>query len=235
MFRLLRLEQQVARWLPDSSGSVTVTYALIDRETSFPGARNCGSMKPAEEALGRQGLSRADLGVAMRTAARKWERVTNIRFVETHDVERAGLLIGAQTAPVGRAFTNVELTPPDPAGTVRSIARALICMNPEHRWKIGFDGDLEAYDLGYTLAHELGHAIGLDHPGASGQLMGFRYTEKFSDLQPGDVAGAVALYGRPASPRRQAHIEPRDGDHPQIPSDRGAGRNSSLAIGRATP
>ena len=49
--------------------------------------------------------------------------------------------------------------------------------------------------LRYTLAHEIGHAIGLDHPNAPGQIMGYRYEESFRDLQPGDLSGAVALYG----------------------------------------
>jgi hypothetical protein len=68
-------------------------------------------------------------------------------------------------------------------------------MNPEQAWKVGFDGDLEVYDIRYTLMHEIGHAIGLDHPGVPGELMDFRYLETFSSLQPGDRAGAASLYG----------------------------------------
>src|SRR3546814_17194845 len=62
-------------------------------------------------------------------------------------------------------------------------------------WKVGVGGDVTVYDLRYAIAHEAGHAIGLDHPSPSGQLMSFRYDELFRDLQPGDVAGVVALYG----------------------------------------
>lgn len=57
-------------------------------------------------------------------------------------------------------------------------------------------GRLSHYDLRYALAHEIGHTIGLDHPGPSGQLMSFRYEERFHGLQPGNVAGLAALYGR---------------------------------------
>ena len=52
-----------------------------------------------------------------------------------------------------------------------------------------------ALDLGTVLAHEIGHAIGLDHPGASGPLMAFSNQGDMDRLMPGDIAGAVALYG----------------------------------------
>jgi hypothetical protein len=70
-----------------------------------------------------------------------------------------------------------------------------MCLSPEERWKIGFDGDLDVYDLRYALLHEIGHAIGLDHPALAGQLMDFRYLERFRAPQTGDILGAVALYG----------------------------------------
>jgi hypothetical protein len=64
-------------------------------------------------------------------------------------------------------------------------AQSLICLNPLKRWKVGFDGDLKSYDLRYTIAHEIGRAIGLDHPAADGQIMGCRYEEQFRDLLAG--------------------------------------------------
>jgi hypothetical protein len=35
----------------------------------------------------------------------------------------------------------------------------------------------------------------LDHPSGAGQLMDYRYEERFRQLQPGDVQGALQLYG----------------------------------------
>jgi hypothetical protein len=93
-----------------------------------------------------------------------------------------------------RPFTNIEYETNGTTG-IRRLTRSLICLNPDERWKIGFDGNLAVYDLRYALLHEIGHAIGLDHPAIASQLMDFRYMERFRAPQPGDVLGAVALYG----------------------------------------
>jgi len=57
------------------------------------------------------------------------------------------------------------------------------------------DGDLRTYDVRYTIAHEIGHTIGLDHPSGASQIMGYRYEETVSaSCSRGDIAGAVLLY-----------------------------------------
>ncbi len=114
-----------------------------------------------------------------------WQHAAEIDFRETADPLRADILIGAQAEPRGRAFTNVARRDNDRDGA-GEIQQSLICLNPEVRWKIGFDGNLDVYDLRYTIAHEIGHAIGLDHPGRDGQLMSYRYAETSRELMPGD-------------------------------------------------
>ena len=216
--RLLVLEGFWVKWgdLQWASGA-TVTYAFAASAQNSPGARNCASLRPFEELAKRTGFSAPKLRAEAKAAFASWAQVAKLSFIETDEVAPADILIGVQGKPVGRAFTNVEfnlggagrvpaaergLTPssepqspgPRPQG-LRPIRKALICLNPLQKWKIGFDGDLAVYDIRYTLTHEIGHAIGLDHPGAAGSLMGFRYDEKQHSLTENDIEAVQRLYG----------------------------------------
>jgi|GEM_PF-1828605 hypothetical protein len=60
-------------------------------------------------------------------------------------------------------------------------------------WTIGFAGP--GFDIFTVAAHEIGHAIGLDHSTVPGSLMNPSYTEAFSGLQADDILGAQFIYG----------------------------------------
>ena len=154
----------------------------------------------SERALEPSHIARTDFVREVRAAFDMWERVAQIDFQETADRSKADILIGAQAEPRGRAFTNVARRDGDDDAN-GEIQQSLICLNPDVRWKIGFDGNLDVYDLRYTIAHEVGHAIGLDHPGRDGQLMAYRYAETSRELRAGDIKGAVEIYGSRAPPR----------------------------------
>ena len=160
-------------------------------------------MTPVAPLLATSGMSAEAFETELVAAFSLWSAAANIRFVPAKTPASADILIGAQAEPRGRAFTNIEYEAAGPADGVRRLTRSLICLNPEERWKIGFDGNLDVYDLRYALLHEIGHAIGLDHPAIDSQLMDFRYLERFRTPQAGDVLGAVALYG----PRRTPTAE----------------------------
>lgn len=207
-YKLLKLQGHFAKW-PATQPAVatTVSYAFIEDIVHHQGARNCESMQPVGKALTASNISMAQFREEFVKATRMWEDAANIRFVEAEIPETADIMVGAQLKGVGRAFTNVELAERDGA---RHIHRSLICLNPEMPWKIGFDGNLAAYDLRYTLAHELGHAIGLDHPGKSGSLMFYKYDETQTGLTHGDMAGAAQIYG--AGPAFAASTASRSGE-----------------------
>ena len=194
-FRLLELDGYKVKWGDQRLGTgASVSYAFANENLRFDDARNCSDLAPIEALFGKN-LSMETLARETAAAFQAWERAAGLSFHQVDDAHHADIVLGAQGRPRGRAFANVSYAP-DPQDGVRSIEKALVCLNPNHEWKVGFDGNKNVYDIRYTLIHEIGHAIGLDHPGPSGQVMGFRYTEAFSDLQPGDRRGAQQLYGR---------------------------------------
>lgn len=208
-FKPLMLGGQTVKWQKRApSGRTEVTYALVTGRWSLPGARNCPLLDPLATIADVRQLDGALLQSEVAAAFAMWENVAAISFTEVADPETADILIGAQVTPAGRAFADVMVDSAHEAVLVRitaatagadpqarSITRAAICLNPTHPWKLGFDGNLMAYDLRYTMAHEVGHAIGLDHPAATGSLMGYRYDERTAALTAGDILGAISLYG----------------------------------------
>jgi len=194
-FKQLRLDGNFVRWpRQDGSSSLVLTYKVLEEFQAFDGARNCRRMTGIDEISERSRIARNVFDAELRAALTMWEAAADIRFREADAGEEPNITIGAQADPEGWAFADVFYNRAS-SEEVKPISRSLVCLNPRKGWKVGFDGDLRVYDLRYTLAHEIGHAIGLDHPNAGDQIMGYRYEERFRDLQPGDLSGAVALYG----------------------------------------
>lgn len=189
------------RWPQPARGrGPQLSYAFAVDRIDSPDAVNCRAVGPLDRLAQHSGLSEMKLRAAAAEAFARWENVANITFVAAADAATADIVIGAEIEPLGHAFTDVRVGPALPRGA-RAIEHAAICLNPERRWKIGFDGNLTSYDLVHTLTHEIGHAIGLDHPGARGALMAFRYDESRDGLADGDIFGVAALYGARRHPR----------------------------------
>jgi hypothetical protein len=194
LFRPLCIDGACLKWAPTrADGSRVLTWAIARTTISTEHAYNCGQLREPTDILRRSQLSHEVFRQALVAAFAEWQQVTNVTFVETPDQDKADIVVGEQVAPIGYAFTNVSVRR-DP-GAPPSIAKAQICLNPNKTWKVGYDGNLAVYDLVHTFAHEIGHAIGLDHPSAHGQLMSFRYDEDIVGLSEGDILGAGSLYG----------------------------------------
>ena len=96
-------------------------------------------------------------------------------------------------------------------------------------------GDLQRYDIRYTLAHEIGHAIGLDHPAGAGQIMDYSYREEFRKLQPGDIAGALQLYGerRPDKTIASSERMQRQQELKSVEREQRVRRPATVILGKA--
>lgn len=204
-YRLLELSGAKVKWGERQLGvGASVSYAFATQTLRFDEARNCRDLAPMK-ALAGDRLSMETLERETAAAFEIWERAAGLSFHRVSNPQEADIILGAQGRPRGRAFANVAYEPGSEDG-VRAIKQSLVCLNPEQQWKVGFDGNEDVYDIRYTLIHEIGHAIGLDHPGPSGQLMGFRYTESFAGLQAGDLRGVRRLYG-PALDQQLAALD----------------------------
>lgn len=224
---LLEVDGHLLKWASQAprAGAV-VTYAVLNGPYALPHGRqilspdNCSSMHAFSDIVAASpGTSPQAAKEALRAAFAAWHAAANIAFSEVSDPSQANIVVGAQEVPTGRAFTNISLMSshgyypvqkalggPGPAadqgqaqgaGGASGIEQSYVCLNPSTRWKTGFDGDLEVYDLRHTFMHEIGHAIGLDHPGSTGAIMAYRYDERVRELQPSDIASVQRLYGPP--------------------------------------
>lgn len=205
LYRPLCIKGTCVKWRPSSPGETLVlTWAVAQRQVETPEGFNCRDLNPPATLLERSSISTSSFRQALASAFSIWERALNISFIETADQDAADIVIGEQGTPLGYAFTNVTMT--SARGAPPSIGKALICLNPVRRWKIGYDGNLAVYDLVHTFAHEIGHAIGLDHPDRPGHLMSFRYQEIGRTLSEGDLEGGIRLYGARVPARQVVRI-----------------------------
>ena len=157
-YRLLLLDGQRVKWgEPVLGTAAVVTYAIVDRELHFPKARNCAGIGPVGEILSANRISRKVFESELDAAFAAWQAIAGVTF-QRADADRAHILIGAQTEPRGRAFTNVAYDTIIAGREIGTIRQALICLNPDESWKVGFDGNLNSFDLRYTLTHEIGRA-----------------------------------------------------------------------------
>lgn len=191
-YRLLEFDGRPVKWgAPAFGEGAVVRYAVIEEAVNTANARNCGSMSPIGSLLAEAELERTAFDVALADAFAAWSEAAQLEFRRS-DAADADILIGTDSAPTGAAFTDVRAAPG--VEPIRAIDRALICLDPRRKWRVAAD-TARPQDLRYALIHEIGHAIGLNHPSPKGQLMSFDYDDSPARLRSGDIDGVRLLYG----------------------------------------
>jgi hypothetical protein len=197
-FRLLRIGSLHVKWGAPvlGQGAGTVTYGFVRSPSAFPGARNCPTVVTADGIAAAADVDRRRFEALAAAAFDLWSGAANIVFRPAKAGETPDILIGAQGSPHGIAFADVRNDRGRAASGVAPLTAATICLNPTAAWTDRGRAP-GSFDLRTVLAHEIGHAIGLDHPGPTGTLMGYRDQGEFDGLTSGDIAGAQRLYGAP--------------------------------------
>ncbi len=193
-YRLLKLNGQVVKWGDPHLGTPSsVTYGLAGQAAVFPDAINCRALAPFD-AL--RVAADPQISAVVSTAFGLWSAAAGVSFRPAAADEVPDILIGAQGEPDHIAFANVWTDRERAVDGVAPLTHATICLNPTLVWVPDAAGPGEA-DFGTVLAHEIGHTLGLDHPGPTGAMMGYSDQGDIDYLMPGDTAGVVRLYGPP--------------------------------------
>ena len=133
-------------------------------------------------------FDQSDFDAAIEAAFEAWENVASVDFVRAGSLATADVSVdmGALTGSVvGQASISVAALP----GTDR-ITDVDILLDSGELWAPFGSGGTDFFAV---AAHEIGHAIGLDHVDDPAQLM--NPVVSADDLGDGDIAGAQVLYG----------------------------------------
>jgi hypothetical protein len=216
-YRLVQIDGHDVKWgTPVFGSGATLTYAIVDGQTDFSGTFNCRRIAGIGGVLAGSRLTRRTFDRELSAAFSVWEAAANLHFLAVNQAASADILITAESVPEGVAYADLTLSTSN-ENSVAVIKKGIVCLNPELRWttdelgkpeKTSANVDRTVYRLRYTLAHEIGHVLGLNHPGPTGQLMSFEYNANFDVLQTGDITGIVALYGsRIVTPRLASNVK----------------------------
>ncbi|MBY0504812.1 MAG: matrixin family metalloprotease [Bryobacteraceae bacterium] len=142
----------------------------------------------------------AEWNAALSAAAATWGQAGTVFNFRADPASANELLIGPVSSSNALATTRIEW---DSTNRIRKFS---MTFNANYSW--GTNGDAGKFDVESVTAHELGHALGLTHPGASECAEQTMWASagagelKKRTLEGGDKAGLAVLYpaGAPTTP-----------------------------------
>lgn len=185
------------KWGPAAMGTgATVTWSLMATGVTNPNEAGAPPITALADFMPAGFLTE------VQNAFAAWSAVANINFVFVAADNGVAVNAAGTNADIrigGHAFDGAGGTlahgfyPPANGNTIAGD----IHFDTGDLWKLGFGG--AGFSIFQVMAHEIGHAIGLDHTGVANSLMNPFYTEAFSGVQTDDIAGAQFIYGSRAT------------------------------------
>lgn len=139
-------------------------------------------------------LNQAAVNSAIQTALEAWSAAANIKFTQTSQPGLDKSLDFTFLSIDGPGGTLAQAYFPPTLG--RSAIAGDVQFDSAERWEVGNSAGSAAFDLVLVAAHEIGHALGLEHSSVVSAVMypSVSPNQTFASLSANDISSILGLY-----------------------------------------